>query len=1696
MLQELETRGSSNQERDSSPPPDNPIPAEALARIQALYDAGLCLQAYRAAQEFGPLKLWTGTAARILAGRLASNLGGYQLGRVLHGLAYRAEPANPNLAAYVGHIRLDRRGPLSAWEFLERFGNPPDTFDADGLCHFFTVRAMVAAQLRDFTAAEEFLQRATRAAPNHPWVATSRTHVLENEDRYGEALESARHALELRPWYRPGVQAVAHVLQLLDRDEEALALLIEATKHIENMHVVRQLGSLQQELQLYRDAAASFACLADLAPLLQKGERLWLDRQRVTLDCLQNETAAALAGARRIDEPYYLKLAQRLEQRGPARRVRLEVPFVRQHHLTCAPATLSAISRFWQQPAEHLEVAEAICYDGTPAHSERHWAETHGWAVSEFKVTWEAARALLDRGIPFTLTITEATSGHIQAVVGYDELRQTLWIRDPFIYYATEAIAQPLLERYRSTGPRGMAMVPVARRELLDGLELPESELYDQLYAVERALARHQRTEAQAVCRQMQAVAPDHRLTLTARRAVAAYDSNTPAILECLEELLKQFPDDGSFNLCKLGLLRELARREERLRLLEQLCAKPGVDPVFWQQYAQELRADARQHATATTWVRGALRYRPTDPVLISTHADLLWDQRAFARATRYYHLAACLGDKNEQFSRSYFLALRHLRKTEAALVFLKERAQRLGSKSADPTITLVESLRHLGQTNGAFESLEQALGRRPDDGALRLFAADFHGRFARFDAAKRWLGEAQGRCPPVAWHRAAASLAGYQNDRAIALSHWRQMLELDPLAHEAIRAIALLLAETEGRAAALRFLDRLCERFPCSCPLLNLRINWVKEDGAQDVVPYLCQILEVNPADAWAWRELALQSISAGKAAEALSAAQEAIRLEPNRSQGFAVRAHILVEAGRVEQGRADFHEALRLEVDNDFALAQFVATAPTLAGRKEALATVAEELRRQVVFGDALTAYRNAARGLLPPQEVLGLLREAHQARPDLWQAWSVLIAHLVDVGDHAEALKLAREATGRFPLVPRLWVDLARVEQARLNAAGEAAALAKALEISPAYAYASRQLAAIRERQNELPQARAILEQAVASDPLDAQNHAGLAQMLWKLGERDAAIARVQHALGLQPGYEWAWGALRNWGEQVGQPDLAARTARELTRCRAGEARSWLMLADCLSPQTNAEELFAALDRALALNPRSEAAYDTRARALAQLDRFEEALAQCAPGSLQPLPPGLRIRAAWIEAQRGNLPQAIARARAALDEHPDYYWGWQLLSEWHLQSQQADEAIQAAENMARLAPLEPVPLGYLGDLELRLQDRKGAKAAFERAFALDPDYQYAGFRLFHIQLEERGRSGAEETLKVLRRRGENHQTLACSVELEVARNQYKHALELFRALCSNTEADRWSLNMAVKALDEHGQHRSVDRVIDQHLAGSPMSPALAELWVERQTARGRWGLHSRLNALKVKGEIGRRAILAYLDSIGEAFEGARRKNDVIKPLVLRYHLHRVLQKHRGWLQTDVEGWGKVGYVLTCIGRPGPVIAWLGDWQARPKAESWMLYNLVMMLHRQRRYGEGREIIRHAVTMRHGVELHELFRLWAAFEEALLGNTARAEQHLATLPAEAVQEQHRPLEVMTQLLVALHRDSVTEPDALRRTIRTSLRTAFKRKDPRHAARFVRDSYRRFLSVAAPRAGGVLFRLWGWWFYFGGDSL
>src|SRR5438045_3490327 len=375
-----------------------------LDEVADLYGQAKYLQAFKAGQAaLGELPQWQGTKARLWAGRLASNLGAPRLGAVLHQLAWRADKADPWARFFYITALLRRRDPLFALQKMEQYGElegAPDKLRAD----WFALRAYLLALLRDFENADVAFHRAEELAPDRSWIWIERSAILAEQDLHDEALKAAERAFELRPWYRPAVQSKVYALLHLNRDQEALQLLSEGAHRCESGSLMAQLARLQTELGFYAEARENYERVAQFFPLIEEDTAKWLaaHRSNAAYYCFDFPAAAELAKA--VDEPFFEKMVERLSSTPlEGKRVMLAVPYVRQHYVTCAPATLTAISSFWKRPAEHLNVAEEICYDGTPSHSQRTWAEKNGWIPREFTVTWDSAVALLDRGVPFTL---------------------------------------------------------------------------------------------------------------------------------------------------------------------------------------------------------------------------------------------------------------------------------------------------------------------------------------------------------------------------------------------------------------------------------------------------------------------------------------------------------------------------------------------------------------------------------------------------------------------------------------------------------------------------------------------------------------------------------------------------------------------------------------------------------------------------------------------------------------------------------------------------------------------------------------------------------------------------------------------------------------------------------------------------------------------------------------------------------------------------------------------------------------------------------------------------------------------------------------------------------------------------------------------------------------------------------------------
>ncbi len=109
------------------------------------------------------------------------------------------------------------------------------------------------------------------------------------------------------------------------------------------------------------------------------------------------------------------------------------------------------LAGFWNHPATQDLITDAICYDGTYDHTERQWCLDNVLAAREFCITWEAGCALLDAGSPFAMATVEVIR-HLQAVVGYDAVREDISGLGSLKLLFREALVDKLLKSTHCTG--------------------------------------------------------------------------------------------------------------------------------------------------------------------------------------------------------------------------------------------------------------------------------------------------------------------------------------------------------------------------------------------------------------------------------------------------------------------------------------------------------------------------------------------------------------------------------------------------------------------------------------------------------------------------------------------------------------------------------------------------------------------------------------------------------------------------------------------------------------------------------------------------------------------------------------------------------------------------------------------------------------------------------------------------------------------------------------------------------------------------------------------------------------------------------------------------------------------------------------------------------------------------------------------
>ncbi|MDH5361433.1 MAG: C39 family peptidase, partial [Gammaproteobacteria bacterium] len=486
-----------------------------ITQLQNAYNQGQYLTAYTQAVALSPLSCWRGKEGRLLAARIARMMNQNSLSRVL---TYRAWKEYPDDAETIYELARNKRsqGMYRAWLFIQRY-DQAYTREPLQYARWLALKGNIAARLRNFKKADEYIQRALELTDD-PWVWCEQAYILEFEDRYDESLQVIEKLFEQHNSYRPAYQQRAYLLQLMRRDEEARLCLQEAYNKFESIHVGAQWLDELIEGGQYEEALSVCNELDLMVPVKRRHEFDWLLGRRVDTLCHLKQYKQAGELVSGLSSHFFTRLAENLQKAGEGsiRKV-LPVHFIRQQHNTCGPATMSAICHYHGSDVDQQAIIDSIWYAGTRDLDERQWCLENGWQVTEFKLTWDSVRSLIDAGFPVAVTTVEPDSAHLQAVIGYDEYRGTLLIRDPYEREEQEFLAEGFFTNYAVHGPRALLIYPQQKAALLEPIELVEQGQYDAYFHMQSALEKHMRGEALAILKQMESSWPNSRMSLHAR---------------------------------------------------------------------------------------------------------------------------------------------------------------------------------------------------------------------------------------------------------------------------------------------------------------------------------------------------------------------------------------------------------------------------------------------------------------------------------------------------------------------------------------------------------------------------------------------------------------------------------------------------------------------------------------------------------------------------------------------------------------------------------------------------------------------------------------------------------------------------------------------------------------------------------------------------------------------------------------------------------------------------------------------------------------------------------------------------------------------------------------------------------------------------------------------------------------------------
>lgn len=1137
---------------------------ESVSSIRALCKADQFLDAFlQAEQLWGPWQQWHQPEQLELATWFLGHLGQDRGRTALMLKAFRRYPTNPDFCQDYLFYVLDKSGPIRMEQVfaLHRHTNAQGKYgEADNLM----TDAVLASERRDVEQARRLVDQVLQQHPDYLWPQRLRASLYETEQQPELYLQHARALFEQRPSLST-LNLLVSALRKNQRLEEARDVLWQHVRSYQSVRPWRQLLNICNKLRDFTGLEYALQGYKQLLRLPDRDEQSLLAANEMRLALHRGELARAQQYSRQTRGYYYQQVQQALAKATEAqlKPVLLPVPHVQQQHMTCAPATMTALCRYFGHEIEQADIVKAICYDGTPEVLERQWLTDHGYQFIERSLTEALCYALIDAKLPFAFVTTSGSTSHLQAVIGYDQAQGIAYLMDPGYDAPIEMLLAQSLQDEQASGARALIFVPKAQASRLTPFLHEEVAAYTLHDAYLKARYQRHLPEMQRLASALAEQFPEHQLTAVVQRSLAVELDDEPAIARCNLALLARFPEHVPWRLSYAqGLinqgqpqqaidylqqeLQKRPHRELRLKLLSMIYRLRSYEPL-----TQSLRRQLERSGGYDARVYDLL-------------ADHDWHLKRYEQATRFYYLACCLDETNASYFDAHFKACLFLKRPEDGLTLARRHFEKFATRSAEPAKMLYRMLDLQKQALQGITVLQQARMLRPDDVDLYEFALGELLDLGRVDDFHHWLAAAKTLLAPPRYQYWLGREAEWRGELAKAAEFYRPQFELSPYNSRLAQSYLRVLKNGGLQAELAEVLARLAPTAADYPVVFDYLADYSLDSHERaKAIDALAQLFPHQVSRQQAFVKQCLRQQRLAAAAERV---QQLLAEQPDHVEYLVLAARVAKANEALDDAAELLQRAIAQDVDHDDAFTLLMELKPSVEWKQQQFDYFLAQLQRQTVYGNGILDCWYEGRQFMSEAQRQVLIEQVLKPNLHLWQS-RVVWAWLLQNQDLDQAILQVRLACDDFPLLPRPWLELAELLKAQGQVDEAIGYYQQALALNPAWNYASRTLATCLEEQGRVDEEVEVLQAALQHDSSNAVLYGCLADALIRQEQTEQALPMLERAVALDPDYMWGWRTLAKHRKSAGKDAYSQfkQLAEQVASNHPFAAGPWRILAE---------------------------------------------------------------------------------------------------------------------------------------------------------------------------------------------------------------------------------------------------------------------------------------------------------------------------------------------------------------------------------------------------------------------------------------------------------------------------------------------------------------------------------------------------